>query len=394
MRSAWWRFQFPREALPSTDTSAYCQARARLEDSTLERISAHLANELERNVPGEHLWKGRQLKAIDGTTLSMPDTAANQKLWPQPKSQKPGCGFPLLKLLGLFSLASGALLRVAQGNLHQHECVLARSLWEFLERGDILLADRGFCSFFDLSELSQRGIDTLMRLHQARSSDFRHGRRLGKNDRLVVWTKPSQRSRAWSKEQFDALPQTLSLRMVRYRVEAPRFRSEEIVLITSLLDPRLYSKELAELYFQRWSVELHFREIKTLLGMDVLRCLSPQMILKEVVMHQIAYNLVRALMQRAAITHHIALHRLSFKGTLDSLHHFADAIHAASGRTRKQAQLLDALLVTIARDLLPLRPGRTEPRAKKRRPKNYHLLTSPRTKMRVSPHRNRPQKLR
>jgi Transposase DDE domain len=389
---AWWQFQCPRQAQPSPDTSAYCQARARLEDATLLKIGTHLADQMQRNTPCADLWKGRRVKVIDGTTGSMPDTPKNQQQWPQPKSQQPGCGFPLLKLVGLFCLASGALLQTVHSSLRQHEAVLARLLWKLLEIGDILLADRGFCSFLDLHALGQLGVDAVMRLHQARRADFRQGRRLAKDDRLVTWVKPARRSAVWTQEEFDALPATLLVRILRYRIAVPGFRSQEVILVTTLLDPKAYPLEaLAELYFQRWGVELHFREIKTLLGMDVLRCHSPKMIVKELAMHQIAYNLVRALMQRAAICHHLRLAQLSFKGTLDSLHHFADAIHARTGHPRKQAHLLAQLLLTIALDQLPSRPSRSEPRAKKRRPKNYHLLTKPRHQMRVPPHRNRPE---
>ena len=388
---AWFEYEFPKADSPSPETPAYCQARARLEDATLAKISTHIAEQMQRNTPAAHLWKGRQVKIVDGTTVSMPDTAENQACWPQSRSQKPGCGFPLLKLVGLFSLASGALLESVHSHMRQSEAVLARLLWKFLETGDILLSDRGFCSFFDLSTLSRRGVDCVMRMHHARSADFRRGRRLAKDDRLVQWKKPAQRPAGCPPADFAALPVTLLLRMLRFRITARGFRSKEIVLVTTLLDPKIHPLEdLAELYFRRWTVELHLREIKTLLSMDVLRCLSPKMIVKELLMHRIAYNLVRALMQRAAITHDTALERLSFKGTLDSLHHFADAIHACQGHPRKQARLLAQLLVTIARDLLPLRPLRSEPRAKKRRPKNYQLLTRPRHKMGHLPHRNRP----
>jgi hypothetical protein len=390
---AWFEFEFPNADSPSPETSAYCQARARLEDATLQKIGAHMAQQMQRNTPDAHLWNGRRVKIVDGTTVSMPDTPDNQAQWPQTRSQKPGCGFPLLKLVGLFCLASGALLETVHTHMRQHEATLVRLLWKFLDPGDILLADRGFCSFFDLSTLHRRGVDCVMRMHQARSADFRRGRRLAKDDRLVRWKKPTSRPKACPQEDFDALPAGLALRMLRYRITAPGFRSKEIVLVTTLLDPKLDPLErLAELYFQRWSIELHFREIKTLLAMEVLRCLSPKMIVKELLMHRIAYNLVRALMQRAAITHDIPLERLSFKGTLDSLHHFADAIHACQGKPRKQSNLLAQLLVTISLDLLPVRPNRSEPRAKKRRPKNYQLLTRPRHKMGNLPHRNRPGK--
>ena len=234
-----------------------------------------------RNTPQAALWRGRAVRMVDDTTVSMPDTPENQEQWPQPISQQPGCGFPLLKLVGLFCLATGALLRCVHSSLAQHEAVLARLLWPLLSCGDILLADRGFCSFFDLHALRARGVDALMRLHQRRRGDFRAGHRLGKDDRLVVWTKPAQRSKVWSQEDYDALPATLTLRMLRYRIAVPGFRTEEVILVTTLplghepfdklralslpkrlgaewLDAQAYPLDaLAELYFQRWSVELH-----------------------------------------------------------------------------------------------------------------------------------------
>jgi len=391
--TAWWQFEDPTAPLPSTKTGGYCQARARLADPVLAQIGTHLADQLERNVPTEERWQGRRVKIIDGTGASMPDTAENQAVWPQPRSQKPGCGFPQVKLVGLFSQGSGALLHLAEGNIHQHELLLARQLWPHLEPADVVLADRGFCSYLDLSEIARLGADAVMRLHQARRADFRQGRRLGPHDRLVTWQKPAQCPASWTPEAFAALPATLTLRLVRYRIETAGFRSEEVILVTTLLDAAAYPvSALAELYFERWSVELHFREIKVLLGLDVLRCLSPQMVRKEIALHRIAYNLVRLLMQHAALNHHVCLARLSFKGTLDSLHHFADALHALAERPRRQAELLDKLLLTMAKDLVPERPHRAEPRAKKRRPKSYQLLTSPRRKMRVPKHRNRPAK--
>ena len=390
---AWARFEGHRPQTPSAQTGGYCQARARLDDRTLEHIGTHLAEQIERNLPQDRLWKGHAVKIIDGTGVSMPDTPDNQELWPQSKEQQPGCGFPWLKLVGLFCLASGALLHFVHGNKHQHEASLARTLFRWLQAGDLLLADRGFCSFATLSAILAQGAQAVLRLHQARPADFRRGRRLGPNERLVTWVKPLQRPKTGDPQDFAALPAMLTLRLLRYRIAVPGFRSQEVVLVTTLLDPKLYPwEDLAHLYFQRWSVELHFREIKTLLGMDVLRCLSPKMIEKELAMHHIAYNLVRALMQQAALNYHVALPRLSFKGTLDALDHFAQTIHASTGKPRKQAALQAELLRTIAADLLPYRPGRSEPRAKKRRPKNYHLLTKPRKQMRVPSHRNRPKR--
>jgi hypothetical protein len=392
--TAWLQFEYPGSQSPSTKTGGYCGARSRLPHATLKAIGDHMADQLERNHPNGELWLGRRIKIVDGTTASMPDTLENQEFWPQSRSQKPGCGFPLVKLVGFFSLGSGALLELAEGHMRQHERLLARELWSRLDAGDVVLADRGFCSYQDLNEIACFSADAVMRLHQMRKVDFRKGKRLGPNDQIVVWTKPLQRSASCTPEAFAALPATLTLRMLRYHVKSPGSRTKEVVLITTLLDPIAYpASDLAFLYFKRWTVELHFREIKVLLGLDVLRCLTPSMIWKEIAMHRIAYNLVRLLMQRAGIIHHVRLARISFKGTLDSLHHFSDAIHALAGHPRRQAALLEQLLQTIAKDLLPMRPGRAEPRAKKRRAKNYHLLTSPRRKMIVPGHRNRPAKI-
>src|ERR1700751_4861721 len=388
--NAWWQWHFPTRALPSHDTSGYCQARARLSDSSLQALCRHVGQQLEQQVTEEQLWLGRRIMIIDGTSVSMPDTAANQAMWPQSSVQKPGCGFPLLKLVGVFSLQSAALLDLSIASQRHHDVQLARQLWPKLQAGDIILADRGFCSFTDLAQLHAAGNDVVMRLHQARKTDFRRGKRLGPNDRLVVWNKPLQPTGNLTKEELKALPDTLQLRLVRYRIQIPGCRCQEVILVTTLLDVQLFSAaQLAQLYFRRWSVELHFHQIKILLGMDVLRCLSPAMVRKELLMHLVAYNLIRALMQRASLIYHVQLGGLSFKGTLDSLHHFADAVHAAHAKPNRQRQLFDALVLTIAADQVPLRPNRSEPRVKKRRPKNYHLLTKPRHSMVLSQHRSR-----
>jgi hypothetical protein len=384
---AWW--SLGRRRPISSNTSAYCQARTRLSERTLEAIHRQTTQRLECNVPTDSLWLGRRVKIVDGTGCSMPDTAENQKAYPQPGSQKPACGFPVMKLVGLFCLASGALLEVVRGTLPVHESQLFRQLWTHLNPRDLLLADRAFCSFFSIYSLQKRGVDSVMRLHQRRRVDFRRGKRLGKDDILLNWTKPAQRPETLTAEEFRALPTTLTVRQIRLTPNIKGFRVRTIILVTTLLDPIAFPAEaLGELYFQRWSVELHFREIKTLLRLDVLRCLTPQMVHKELLLHLIAYNLIRCLMQQAAICHHVDLSRISFKGTLDTLHHFADAIRAVDGKTRQQAQLYNEMLRVIALDQLPIRPYRSEPRAKKRRPRNYHLLTKPRKSMRITQNRS------
>lgn len=392
---AWWRWMHqagPGEGALSP--SAYCQARARLDMQTLRLIQGHLAWSLERRAPRAQLWLGRRVKIVDGTTLSMPDTPANQQSWPQPSSQKEGLGFPCLKLVGIFALSSGGLDDYATGTLHQHESVLFRSLWDNLDKGDVMLGDRAFCSYAALAQLSQRGVDSVMRLHQARKASFREGRRLGQDDRLITWKKPAQRTDAWSLEEWETLPESLSLRLIRLHVRTAGFRTKTVTLVTTLTDAQRYpADEIRALYGQRWSVELHFHQIKILLGLDILRCKSPELIEKETVMHVIAYNLIRLLMQQAAHNHGADLGRISFKGALDTVRHFAAAIHAARPRPRKQDALIDEMLAIIARDCVPKRPERSEPRAKKRRAKNYHLLTTPRAEMQVPPHRNRPRQI-
>lgn len=388
---AWWQEQAGREEAPRSSTSAYGQARARLDPAALELIRAEIAWSLERNVLSEERWLGgRAVKIVDGTGISMPDTPANQELWPQSGEQEAGCGFPAMKLVGLISLASGALLAAATGNQHEHESTLFRTLWGKLQKGDIVLADRGFSSYATLAGLQrQRGGDSVMRLHQMRKADFRRGRRLGPGDRLVVWQKP-QRTDAWSEKEFAALPETLTLRMIRLRVATAGFRTKSVVLVTTLLDTEAYpAEQLRELYGHRWQVELHFQQIKTHLAMDVLRCKSPELIEREVLMHQIAYNLVRSLMQRSAHSHQVPLDRLSFKGTLDTLRHWSGLIAAAESTPRHQQKLIAQMLALIASTSVPKRPGRSEPRAKKRRAKNYQLLTKPRGQMGNLPHRNR-----
>lgn len=390
---AWWQHGSRGAVELSGSTSAYCQARARLDLAALELIAQHLCWSLERNVLAAERWlAGRVVKIVDGTNLSMPDTEANQTAWPQPSSQKASLGFPMMKLVGLFSLSSGALLETARGSLHVHESLLFRELWKKLQAGDIILADRGFCSYGALASLQARGVDSVMRVHQARATDFRRGKVLGPDDRLVTWQKPGQRTEAWSEEEFAALPETFALRLIRLRVAAKGYRTRTVVLVTTLTDPAIYAAEaLRELYGERWQVELHFAQIKTMLAMDVLRCKSPEMIEREVAIHRIAYNLVRSLMQRSAHLHRVALGRMSFKGSLDTVRHWAAVIAAAGAKPRKQDQLIDQMLAAMARDPVTERPGRSEPRARKRRPRNYQLLTKPRHQMGHLPHRNRPQ---
>jgi len=375
-----------RLPVPGTSTGAYCLARARLPLQTLRDIQAHAASKLQRGILSEQLWLGRHVKVIDGTGVSMPDTPENQAVWPQHTNQADGCGFPVAKLVGCFCLSSGALLGLEEGNKHIHESRLFRRQHGLLHEGDVALTDRGFCSFSSIAELLSKGVDTVMRVHHARPTDLRKGKRLGSRDRLVTWTRPAYRPREFTEPEWQALPETLTLRMLHIQIDIPGFRTESIVIVTTLTDPAAYPpEELARLYFRRWSVELFFRDIKITLGMDVLRCRTPEMVRKEIALHVIAYNLVRGLMQQAAALYEADLSRLSFKGSVDTLRQWTDSFNASHSKPREQRRLFNQLLEIIAEDTVPFRPERSEPRVRKRRPKNYPLMTRPR-------HQNTPGK--
>jgi hypothetical protein len=374
---AWYAVR--RQPRPGSGTAAYCRARARLSHDTLLGIHRHTADALQQRVTREQLWCGRPVKVVDGTGVSMPDTPRNQRAFPQPSLQKKGCGFPVAKLVGCFCLASGALLHWTEGTQHVSERKLFRKLFAFFRPDDIVLTDRGFCSYADIALLLRAGVDTVMRLHQTRPSDLRQGKRLGPNDRLVTWQKPTQRPRGCTVTDWRRVPDQLTLRLVYVSVTVPGWRTQSLVVVTTLTDPIRYpAVEIARLYLRRWSVELFFRDIKITLGMDVLRCQTPAMVRKEIVMHAIAYNLIHALMQQAAALYHVPIERLSFKGSVDTLRQWADTLNAASHRPREQARLFNHILQILADDLVPLRPDRAEPRVKKRRPKAYPLMTHPR----------------
>ena len=374
----------------SANTSAYCQARQRLPENVLAMTNEHVNAQLGKQIKSAQLWHGRTVHVVDGTGISMPDTKDNQKIYPQPSVQKSGCGFPVLKLVALFSLISGALHAFAKGNLHDNERTLFRKLFDYLKVGDILIGDRGFCSYIDMLLLKMRGVDTVFRLHWARSANFRKGKRLGKRDHLITWKKP-QKPRWILTDIFASLALTMTVREVMIHIPVKGFRTRIYVVVTTLLDAKEYPiADLAELYFRRWAVELYFRDIKITLGMDILRCKSPQMIHKELLMHIIAYNLIRILIMTTAQTYSVDNFRVSFKGTLDTLRQWLPVISSVINRKQKYRRVFQAMLHCLANDLLPLRPNRSEPRAVKRRPKNFQYLNKPRHQMGNLPHRNNP----
>jgi hypothetical protein len=321
------------------------------------------------------------VKVVDGSSASMPDTLANQAAYPQPKSQAPGCGFPLMAFVAVFCLATGAMLRLALGPWWLHDLSLFYFVREALTLGDIFLADRGFCSYAEISLMKLRGVDSVLRMHQGRKTDFRRGRVIGLGDHMVTWHKPEQRSRGLRQEDYDRLPATLTVRELRYRVLTPGFRSRDVTLATTLLDGETYFAEaLAELYFMRWDVELDFRHIKITLQMDVLRGQAPAMVRKEVYAHMLAYNLIRSVMWKAARSNARMAHRLSFKGTVQ----YVRSTRPRSPTHTSTAKPVNPLLRLVAQQIVPYRPDRVEPRVRKRRPKSYPLMTKPRAQLKAA----------
>lgn len=365
----------------SANTGGYCQARGRLAEAVPRALMQRTGRRLHdtHGAGGiEGLLGGRPIKLVDGRTASMPDTPANQQTYPQARTQKPGLGFPIARIVALFCLPSAAVLDAAIGpylGKQTGENALFRSLLRQLQADDILAGDCGFGSYWNFAMLQQRGVDAIFPLHQRRPEDFRRGQRLGKDDRLVQWRKPDQRPDWMDQATYQSMPDRLTLRQARVHVGVPGFRVRWLVLVTTLIDPDRYPKtQLAEVYRARWHAELDLRSLKCAMGMDVLRGKSPAMIRKEFWMHLLAYNLIRTVMAQAAATHRCPPRQLSFTGALQTLHAFAPLASVSRGDPKVYAQLLRA----IATHRVGNRPHRIEPRAIKRRAKPHALLTEPR----------------
>lgn len=367
----------------STDTGGYCKARQRLPEQLFKGLFEQTGQALTQQAAEKELWQGRRVKVVDGSSCSMPDTPSNRKAFGYPPGQAPGCGFPTLAFVGVFCLATGAALACAIGKWSLHDLSLFCLVRAAFEAGDILLADRGFCCYVEMALMQKQGVDTVVRLHQRRITDFRRGRILGIEDHLVPWTKPAHPPRRVRKKDFRGLPETLTVREIRYRVDVKGFRTQTITLATTLLDAQGYpAEDLATLYFHRWAVELDLRHIKITMQMDVLRCKSPAMVRKELWCHLLAYNLVRHLMWEAEQTKDGCAGRTSFKGTIQYLISFRAFLSQTT--SRQNADLLNCLLELIATQEVPNRPHRVEPRVKKRRPKNYCLMNKPRAELKAA----------
>lgn len=375
-RLAAWRVAQGQRAC-SAETGAYCTARAQLPEQACRQLMRLTGREVEAAAPAEWLWRDRRVRVVDGTTLTMADTPENQAEYPQLTSQKAGCGFPIVRVLVIFSLSVGTVLEAAiskyQGK-QTGENSLFRTLHDTLAAGDVVLADRYFSGWFDIALLAARSIDMVVRKHQLRATDFRTGTRLGKDDQRVRWTKPA-RPEWMSREAYAALPEELALREVRVRVKQRGFRTRQLIVVTTLVDHEAYSAAaIADLYRQRWQAELHLRSLKIVLGMDQLRCKTPVRVRNELHMHLVGYNLIRRAMAMAASEHRLPPWQISFKGTLQTLNQVLPLLPSC-------ASLLDtcaALCTAIATHVVGNRPNRLEPRLLKRRLKKYKHLREPR----------------
>lgn len=361
----------------SADSGAYCTAREDLPESTCHQLMHETGADLEREALPGWSWHGRRVRVIDGSTITMPDTPENQAEYPQLASQKPGCGFPIARIVVVFSLSVGTVLEAALGKYQGKqtgENSMFRVLHDCLAEGDVVLADRYFSGWFDIALLGQRAVDVVVRKHQLRATDFRTGQRLGKDDHRVRWSKP-QRPRWMSPEEFAMLPDELLLREVRIRVSQKGFRTKRLVVVTTLVDAKNYAPhEIAELYRRRWQAELHLRSIKSVLEMDHLRCKTPHRVRNEFFMHLLGYNLIRQTMALAAFKSGTEPWQVSFKGALQSVNNFLPTL----GSCASLDAWCDALLDAIASHVVGNRPDRYEPRLTKRRPKKFKHLREPR----------------
>ncbi|EAQ77970.1 IS4 family transposase [Blastopirellula marina] len=364
----------------SGDTTSYCQARRRLPIALFQRLLAWTARKCDEAGLGDWRYQGREVIIVDGTTVTMADTRANQTAFPQIENQKPGCGFPLARIVQVFSLATGAATMFAMGRYagkETGETSLLRTLLSQFHSGEIVLADRYYASFWLLALSDLRGIDIVARAHHRRKIDFRRGLRQGDCDQIVGYAKP-QRPTWMTTDEYDQYPSSILVRHLRYEVTQRGFRTRRITLATTLLQGDVYrAEDLADLYRRRWQAELHIRSLKIQMQMDHLRCKSPAMVRKELHCHMIGYNLVRAAMLATALKFQLPPWRLSFNGALQAVEEFAAALR---WNPKQRDPQWSNLLQTIRQLEVGNRPDRNEPRELKRRPKEYKLMQTPRNR--------------
>jgi putative transposase len=375
-----------RGAVPTSDTGNYCKARNKLSEAALHDLSCEIAAEVEDKADPQWLWKGMHTKLVDGFTFTMPDTPENRAEYPPPKSQKQGVALPIVRAVGVLSLSTASMLDLAVGpysGKETGETALFRELLKSLNVGDLAVMDRCYCSFMMIAALLQGGVQTCARMHQKRHVDFRRGRRLGKYDHLIIWTRPS-RPEWMDQATYNSIPETLKLREIRYNVIETGFRTKTVTIATTLLDEEKYSKEdIAELYGFRWNAELDIRAIKQSLNLVHVRCKSPEMVRKELWTTILAYNLIRTTAAAAATLHDKQPRQISFTATCQ---YILATWMTHSGHLHSMRQAEDEclqLLKHIAECEVANRPGRFEPRVIKRRRHQYKLMQESRADLKA-----------
>jgi hypothetical protein len=360
----------------SPNTASYCNARGRLRTGVLSTLAKRTAQQLQASAAEEWKWNGRSVFIADGSHVSMPDTPENQATYPQPSTQKPGLGFPLARLTVLLSLATGAchdLAIAAYKGKGTGETTLLRAMYDSLKPGDVVLADALFDNYFLVCDLRERGIDLVARAQYQRvGSQTAESRPDGD---IIAWQRPNK-PRGMTGEQYRKYPKSLLMRQVAVDARGKNNRAEQFHVVTTILDASINGGQFGDLFERRWEGEVDIRSIKSTMQMDILRCKTPEMVLKEIWAHLVAYNLLRTAMAVAASANGIEPREVSFKGAKQALTAFAPKIEAA--RPEDRPALIDAMLRTMAYHRVGNRPGRWEPRARKRRPKPGARLTQPR----------------
>lgn len=370
----------------STYTGGYCRARKRLPLTMISSLAQHLGNLIDQQTPQAWRWQGRPVRIVDGTTVTMPDTPSNQVDFPQSNTQKSGLGFPICRIVGVTCLSSGALLNAAIGRTKGKggdERTLLRSIQDTFRSGDVVLGDALYATYFFIAEMQAKGVDILIEQHGSRrkSTDFRRGKRLGERDHIVTFNKPKRKPDWMSDSAYEMASESIKIR---------EFKAGGKIMITTMLCHKMAAKSaLKALYKSRWNVELDIRNIKQTMGMDILSCKTPDMVRKEIWVHLLAYNLIRLMMAQSALIADIAPRNISFKHCLQIWLISSQQIDMSDD------EQLYTLFILMAQQRVGNRPGRIEPRAVKRRPKAYPLLTKPRDQLRESISRyGHPKKLK
>jgi len=379
-------------AVPSFDTSSYCRARQRLSEEFLNVIASRTKEYAQARIESHHLWYGHRLKAIDGTTVKLMDTVKNQAEFPQPSGQKPGCGFPVMGIVGVLDLATGRLEDYVIGKDRDHDATGLYRLCGQFNPGDIVIADRAFCGYELIAKLLGNDVHSVMRLHQMREKklDWRKGKKLDPDSRLVTWSKPPKPGKSGITEQeWKALPETMQVRLVRTRGIGRDGKPRTMYLVTTLLEANEYpTDEIGMLYAERWKIEVKFRDIKTTMKVEMFRVQSPAMARKMMRMVQLAYNLIKAIQMEAIRGEAVLIDELGFKGSMDVLNEFRSRFRGLQTKPRKAGEKRTEFERRVLERILRIRPNRREPRAVKTRPKPYQYLSAPRREFIEIQHRS------